>query len=185
MHERRFDPAQADKLDNPERRKWLPPGKVIERLGLQPGSIVADVGAGTGYFTLRIAEAVGAGGRVFAVDVASEMLERIRVKTESAQVANVSCILGEADATNLTDHSCDVVFMANVWHEFDDHKAVLAEAERILKPTGRLEILDWRADLDSPPGPPQAHRISDSYARAQIVGACFAVHAQDPIGQYS
>lgn len=185
MHDRRFNPAQADKLDDPERLKWLPPQELIERLDIHSGYSIADIGAGTGYFTIPFAERVDSTGCVFAVDVAPEMLERIRTKTVEKNVSNVRLAEGEAGATGLADSSCDLVFMANVWHEFDDHQMVLAEARRILNSKGRIAILDWRAELDSPPGPPRHHRISEDFARVQLAGADFAVLSRSAFGQYS
>ena len=160
MHERRFDPAMAGKLDAPERKTWLPVEAVLARLALQPDLAVADVGAGTGYFALPIAEVVGASGKVYAVDVEPQMLAKLQARVAESHTVNVHCVHGEASATNIPDSSCDLILMANVWHEFDSHSAVLGEAARILKPAGRIAILDWCADLDSPPGPPKAHRIA-------------------------
>lgn len=189
MHERRFRPSQMHRLEDPDRENWLPPGEILACLGLQPGFAVADIGAGTGYFTLPIAAAVGNAGRVFAVDVAPEMLVRLREKIARAGLTNVECIEAEASATPLAASSCDCAFLANVWHEFDDHAAVLAEARRILRPGGQIALLDWRPDADGAPGelarrggeplhgPPLEHRISPASARHSLTQAGFAPSA--------
>ena len=87
MHDRRFPASQAERLDNPERLLWLPPGDVLAALGVQIGATVADVGAGTGYFALPLSSAVGAAGKVYAVDGQSEMLAWIKGKLDQAEFA--------------------------------------------------------------------------------------------------
>jgi ubiquinone/menaquinone biosynthesis C-methylase UbiE len=175
MHERRFRPSQMHRLEDPDRLKWLPPDEILARFGFQPGWTVADVGAGTGYFTLPIARAVGSAGRVFAVDVSSEMLHRLRVRLAEAALANVECVEAEASATTLPAGSCDLVLLANVWHEFDDHAAVLAEARRILSPAGRIALLDWRPDVEPDHGPPLEHRIAPEAAAHSLARAGFSL----------
>ena len=148
MHERRFDPSRAHLLDDPERKKWLPPGEIIAALHLRQEESVVDIGAGTGYFAIPMAAAVGSAGHVFAVDVSAKMLERFRSRLTEAGVENVECVEGEASSTGLASGSADVVFMANVWHEFDDHAAVIGEARRLLRRGGRIAVLDWRPDAE-------------------------------------
>jgi ubiquinone/menaquinone biosynthesis C-methylase UbiE len=113
------------------------------------------------------------------------MLERIRGKLAEANVGNVECVEGEASATGLAPASCDVVFMANVWHEFDDHAAVLAEARRVLKDGGRIALLDWRPDVEPEHGPPIEHRIEAESARRALVEAGFRADAAGLAGKYS
>lgn len=182
MQERRFPISQVHKLEDPERRKWLPPKEVLRLLDIHADWIIADIGAGTGYFTLPMARLAAT---VFAVDVEPGMLARIEAKLIEAERNNVVCLQGEASSTGLTDSSCDCILMANVWHEFDDHTAVLAEATRILKPNGRLAVLDWRADFEAPPGPPQAHRIPNEVAQFAISDGGFRVHSVRHVGTYS
>ncbi len=185
MHERRFNPAQAHKLDAPERGTWLPVNEVLAQLALFPGMTIGDIGAGTGYFTLPMASAVGAAGRVYAVDVEPRMLELVQDKLTEFRTTNVQCVQGEASTTNLADAACDLVFMANVWHEFDSHPAVLKEVTRILKPGGRIAILDWCADLDSPPGPPKAHRIPKQDVCDLLAKSGFKALSMSHAGKFS
>jgi ubiquinone/menaquinone biosynthesis C-methylase UbiE len=185
MHEKRFDPSRAHLLDDPERKKWLPPGEVIAALDLHDGERVADIGAGTGYFALPIAAAAGHSGLVFAVDVAPEMLTRLRARLAESGVENVHCVEGSAASTGLGSECADVVFMANVWHEVDDQAAVLREAQRLLMPHGRIAILDWRPDVEPDHGPPAAHRIAASAARAALESAGLIVSFAGNIGRYS
>lgn len=156
MNERTFNAAGAHKLEDPDRQKWLPAGEVLAALGLRPGMAVADIGAGTGYFALPAARAVGPGGRIFAVDLQPEMLAKLRENL--AGLSNIQPVEGSAHKTTLTDACCDRVLMANVWHELDDHPGALAEVKRLLREEGRLAIVDWRTDVERPPGPPLEHR---------------------------
>lgn len=160
MNERTFSAADAHKLEDPERLKWLPPNEVIASLELEAGISVADIGAGTGYFTLPIARAVGSSGKVHAVDFQTAMLDLLGKKLlEPNAPTNVTLVHGTATHTTLPDKCVDFVFLANVWHEVDDHALVLKEAARLLRKNGRLAILDWRPNVQQPPGPPLEHRI--------------------------
>src|ERR1035441_5281369 len=97
MHDRRFPASQAERLDNPERLLWLPPADVIDALAIHTGETIADVGAGTGYFSLPLASAVGAAGKVYGVDGESEMLAWIKMKLDQAEFANIELIHAEAE----------------------------------------------------------------------------------------
>jgi len=161
MNDRVFKHTEAHKLEDPERPKWLPPAEVLSRLGITPGMKVADIGAGTGYFAIPIARAVGNSGQVIAVDLQPEMLEMLRRKLEIADApTNISLQQGSASSLPLGDASVELVLYANIWHELDDHDLALREAFRVLGSGGRIAILDWRKDKAPPPGPPQEHRIS-------------------------
>ncbi len=186
MNERTFHASQVHLLDDPERLQWLLPAEVIAPLPLRAGSVVADVGAGTGYFTLPLASAVGENGKVLAVDFQKEMLTRISQKLAQPNAPlNVELVEGDAIRTTLFTGSCDLVFMANLWHELDDYPAVLREATRILRQDGILAILDWRADRPSPPGPPAGHRVSADQAKTMLADHHWSVMSSQNIGQYS
>lgn len=160
MHDRLFNHSKAHKLEDPARRIWMPIDRVLEAMDLKPGTSVADIGAGTGYFAIPLAEKVAPDGKVFAVDVQQEMLDLLQNKLKAAgSPANIELRKGEANETTLSDGCVEIAFLANVWHEIDDLPSVLRELRRILTRSGRLTILDWRADVASPPGPPQEHRI--------------------------
>jgi ubiquinone/menaquinone biosynthesis C-methylase UbiE len=186
MHEKRFKHAQAHKLEDPERLISLPPAEVITRLELKPGMLVADIGAGTGYFSIPIAAEIMPGGRVTAVDVEPEMLAKLKAKLDLLDAPdNIDLVQGEATETTLAADSYDLVLMANVWHEIDDRRAALDEARRILHKTGLLAILDWRPDVDRPPGPRIEHRIPPDAARYELDQARWTVDAITNIGPYS
>jgi ubiquinone/menaquinone biosynthesis C-methylase UbiE len=185
MHDRRFNPSLAHRLDDPARLLWLPPDEVIAMLRVQPGDLVADIGAGTGYFTLPLAHALGSKGKVWAVDAQTEMLSLLKEKLDLAGVSNVEPVCAEGDRTEIPDAACTLVFLANVWHEFEDRNAVLREAQRILSPGGRVAILDWRTDVEPVHGPPLAHRIAAADAVRDMRHAAFEQLASAEVGRYS
>jgi ubiquinone/menaquinone biosynthesis C-methylase UbiE len=177
-----FRHQQAHKLDDPERQRWLPAAGVLERLAVRPGMSVADVGAGTGYLTLPMAQAVLPGGRVFAVDAQPEMLELIKAKVAELPITLVQ---GTAEHTTLLDACVDLALLANVWHEIDDRTAALVETRRILRPEGRMAIVDWRTDVEQPSGPPLSLRLSAVDVVASLRSAGWSVAEPETIGMYS
>ena len=185
MNERRFNAAHAHRLDDPARRAWLPPAEVLGAMALHSGETVADVGAGTGYFSLPLAQAVGPQGKVYAVDAQEEMLSLLRQKLDEFTLSIVELIHAEADNTGLPASCCDLVFAANIWHEFDDHAAVLRESSRVLKATGRIAILDWRTDVLPEHGPPPEHRLDSSHAVDALRSSGFQKVATANVGLYS
>jgi ubiquinone/menaquinone biosynthesis C-methylase UbiE len=186
MNERTFHASQAHRLDDPERLQWLPPDEIISHLQIKVGSTIADIGAGTGYFSLPFANAVGTAGKVFAVDLQKEMLAIIQKKlTGSGHPSNVMLVQGDASHTGLAKKSCDLVFMANLWHELDDHPEVLKESARILRADGILAIIDWRSDLLAPPGPPTEHRISTQEVQKTLRHNDWSILKAMTVGRYS
>ncbi len=183
MNDRTFHPSRAQRLEDPERLSSLPPGDAILKLQLHAGQTVADIGAGTGFFAIPFAGAVSPEGRVLAVDLQPEMLALLQEKLQRPGApANIELLEGDAARTNVPDAACDLAFLANLWHELDGHPAVLAEMARILKPGGRIAILDWRADIASPPGPPQDDRIPQSEVIAALERSGWSVLRSGPFG---
>jgi ubiquinone/menaquinone biosynthesis C-methylase UbiE len=185
MNERCFNAAHAHRLDDPARRAWLPPAAVLAAMALHSGETVADVGAGTGYFSLPLAQAIGPQGKVYAVDAQDEMFSLLRQKLDEFTLSIVELIRAEADNTGLPASSCDLVFAANVWHEFDDHTAVVREFARVLKAGGRIAILDWRTDVEPVAGPPLEHRLDSSHAMDALRFSGFQKVATANVGLYS
>ena len=186
MNEKVFNPRDIHKLEDPERLAWLPPQEVVALLGLAAGMRVADIGAGSGYFALPFARAIGPDGRLFAVDFQPEMLEFLRAKLIAPGApGNIECAEGSGGSTGLPDASCDLVFVANVWHELDDRAAALEEAARILRRPGRIAILDWRSDLLQPPGPPPHHRIGQEETAATLESHGWTIRAATAVGRFS
>jgi len=185
MNNRRFDASQAHRLDAPERLAWLPPAEVVSALAVRAGDTIADIGAGTGYFSIPLAAAAGSQGKVYAVDAQSEMLAHLRQKLRDGAGSKIELVHAEADATGLRGACCTLVFMANVWHEFPDRASVLQESRRILKAGGRIAILDWRPDVEREAGPPLEHRISARDALDELCSAGFMRTTHANTGKYS
>lgn len=185
-NERTFQARDAAKLDDPSRLAYLPPDEAAATLGLMPGMVIADIGAGTGYFSIPFARRIGPLGRVFAVDLQPEMLQLLDAKLETADDrGGIELLEGTASETHLPDSSCDLAFLANIWHELDDRECVLAEAARILRTGGKVAILDWRLDVSGPPGPPAEHRVSRAEVESLLTRRRWTVEHSSSFGSCS
>lgn len=140
------------------RPKWQKPERVLRALGVRRGQVVADVGAGPGFWTLPLARRVGPGGHVFALDPEPAALDVLRRRLAKARVRNVTPVLNDDTAPMLPDRACDLAVIVNVYHHFAEPAAFLKRVARCLKPGGRLVNIDW-ADRDTPKGPPARRRI--------------------------
>ena len=157
----------ADWLDRPEREEEEAPSKAIALLQLRPGDVVADVGAGSGYMTVRLARTVGPAGRVLAVDIQPEMIERLTDRMRAEMVTNVTAILGAADDPKLPPGSVDLELMVDVYHELAAPQRMLQHLRSALKPGGRLVLLEYRKEDPSIPIR-EEHKMSVADAKAEI-----------------
>jgi len=164
-----FSPDKAAILDEPGREVWQRPDDVVARLGLGPGAVVADIGAGTGYFAGRLSRAVGPGGKVFAVEVQAAFAEMLKKKAAAEGLANVQVVLGTPKDPSLPA-KVDLAIFVNVYHELGDPLSMLVAVRKSLKPQGRVVIIDWRPDPDVP-GPPPEERVRDDTVIAEALGA--------------
>ena len=126
-------------LDNPLRRLIQPPSELIEKLAINPNDIVVDFGCGPGYYTIELAKKAK---RVVAVDLSSEMLKKAQNKAEKAGVKNIKFLQSKGTNIQLEDSSVDMVLLVTVYHEVGESEAVLKEFNRILKPEGKLIIVE-------------------------------------------
>lgn len=157
-HHHDFDAFVARQLD-PGRDRWQQRRRVLKTLGVRRGSVVADVGAGPGFFTLPIARAVGPRGHVYAVDPDPRILEVLRGRLTKSGLRNVSPVLGRGDDPHVPPGSCDVVLIVDTYHHFPDGPAFLRRAARALRPGGRLANVDFQK-RETPVGPPVDHRVA-------------------------
>jgi len=124
------------------RDDWEKPQEVMDVLGIKAGTVVADVGAGEGYFTFHLASRVGTTGKVYAEDILDDRLEKIRSRAVSEKLTQIETIRGETDDPRLPTEQIDVVLISNAYHEMRDHDKMLQGIFRALKPGGLLAIID-------------------------------------------
>ena len=163
---RSFDDVDywASVFDDPKRAEWQKPSELVAALGIRGGQSVADLGAGTGYFSRYLAAAVGERGTVFAVETEPNMVARLRERSESERTANVVPILASFDNPRLPPAAVDLVLVVDTYHHIDDRLAYLRRLARVLRRGGRIAIVDWEK-RDLPVGPPMDHKL----AREQVI----------------
>jgi ubiquinone/menaquinone biosynthesis C-methylase UbiE len=154
-------------LDRAEREMEEAPEKALDALAIKKGSTVADIGAGSGYFTVRLSQRVGASGRVFATDLQPEMLHLLRARLAERGIANVSLIQGAIDDPKLPALSIDLALLVDVYHEFSAPQAMLRRIREALKPAGRLVLLEYRKEDPNVPIRFE-HKMSIAEAKAEV-----------------
>jgi ubiquinone/menaquinone biosynthesis C-methylase UbiE len=147
--------AGADWLVREEREKYEQPENVLDALKIEPGMTVADIGAGVGYFSLRIAGRVGPNGKVLSVDIQPEMLDLLKKNRDRAGISNVDLILGTETDPRLKPDSVDLTLMVDVYHEFQFPEEMMAGIRTALKRQGRLVLVEYRGEDPSVPIKPE------------------------------
>jgi ubiquinone/menaquinone biosynthesis C-methylase UbiE len=145
-------------FDDPARDAWQRPDDVVRALALRAGAWVADLGAGTGYFSRRLSEAVGREGVVFAVDTEPNLVAYIRSRAERERTPNVIPVLASPSNPRLPRASCDLVLIVDTYHHIDDRVAYFRDLRRVLRPGGRVAIVDWQKRA-APVGPEMEHKL--------------------------
>jgi predicted methyltransferase len=156
---RLFPPSDLGLLDAPDRDLWQRPDQIMDAMGIADGSVVADIGAGSGWFTIRLARRVGPQGLVYAEDVQKEMLTAISRRVGREGLVNVQPRLGLNNDPRLPPNSLDAALMVDTYHEMENRVAVLSSLARSLKPQGRLGVVDFKLD-GTGPGPDAEERVS-------------------------
>jgi len=159
--------AGAAWLERPEREQEEAPGKAIAALNIRPGQAIADIGAGSGYYTLRLADAVGPQGRVYATDIQPEMLALIKKKIDARSPGNVELILGAETEARLPAAAIDMALMVDVYHELAQPQAFLRSLKTALRPDGRLVLIEFRKEDASVPIRAE-HKMSVREARMEL-----------------
>lgn len=157
-------------LDRPDRDEREQPERVLDALHLSGDMIVADVGAGTGYFTVRLAPRVG---HVYATELSPEMLRLLDARIRRDHLSNVQLVTATATDAKLPPRCCDLVLLVDVYHELTDPPAVMAGIRRALKPTGRLVLLEYRGE-DIELGIKSDHKMTLSKIRSELEPMGFA-----------
>jgi arsenite methyltransferase len=159
-------------LEDPGRDAWQLPDQVIENLGLHQGDEVADLGAGSGYFTVRLAREVGPGGKVYAVDIDPKMLDYIDRRAQEEKLDNIQTILADPDNPKLGSQSVDLIFICDVLHHIHDRDKYYPKLYRALRPSGRLVDIDFQK-RKLPVGPPIEMKIDKKDCIKEIEAAGF------------
>jgi SAM-dependent methyltransferase len=175
-HQHSFSGAEqwAHVFDDPSRDAWQKPHEVIEALALKPDAIIADIGSGTGYFTVRLANMVPQ-GRVYGVDIEPDMVKYLSDRAKREKRDNVVAIAGAPGDPRLPEKA-DLILMVNVFHHIEDRAAYFRKLQAFLNPGGRIAIIDYR--LDSPDGPPKSARLAPESVIGELKGAGYALAQQ-------
>ena len=168
--ERRFDPKDKYGLISSDRQARWDPKHFVSRFGPLDGLVALDLGSGPGFWTLPLAERVGSGGQVIALDVSEEMLKTLVERQPPAQVHTMQ---GELPKIDLPDASVDFIWAAFIYHEVENPEKLALEMSRVLRENGRAAILDWRPEAHGQSGPPRHHRIPSAKVIEQLVQAGF------------
>ena len=157
----------ADWLTRSERAAEEHPEEALDAIGIRAGQVVADVGAGVGYFTEKLARRVGPQGRVYANDIQPAMLEQLRKNMRMLGVGNVTTVVGAEDDPHLPEGALDLVLLVDVYHEFSKPQAMLRKIRESLKTGGRLVLLEYRKEDPKVPIR-EEHKMSVSQVRAEL-----------------
>ena len=151
--------AYMKALEDPKRDEYQKPHEVLSALNIKPGETIADIGAGTGYFTFRLAHHVGDKGKVYAVDVSADMVRHINRRIRETKSANVVSILADLDDPLLPDRSVNRFFICDVWHHVENQTKYLSLMKKMLKPGGEIVMIDFHKK-ELPFGPPLQMKIA-------------------------
>jgi ubiquinone/menaquinone biosynthesis C-methylase UbiE len=170
--------AGADWLDRPERVNEEEPDRALDVLMIPKGAVVADVGAGSGYMTVKLSGRVGPAGKVYANDVQPEMLRLLGLRLKKDNITNVTLVQGDVDNPRLPSDTLDLELLVDVYHEFSAPQIMLKHLREALKPAGRLVLLEYRKEDPSIPIRPE-HKMSVADARLEVEAEGYALSKVD------
>jgi predicted methyltransferase len=175
-HQHSFGDAEkwSHVFDDPKRDAWQKPHQVIQALALRPDAVVADIGAGTGYFAVRLANMVSK-GRVYGVDVEPGMVKHLAERAKREKRVNLVAVAGAPDDPRLPEKA-DLILLVDVYHHIEERERYFRRLQASLKPGGRVAIIDFR--LDSPEGPPKAARVAPEKVSAELKAAGYRLANQ-------
>lgn len=159
QHTRLFRPEDLGQLEGPDRDEWQRPDKIMDALGIGEGSVVADLGAGSGWFTIRLARRVGPNGLVYAEDIQRLMLQAIARRVHGMGLLNVKTWLGTPLDPGLPPRAMDAVLIVDAYHELEEPVVLLRNLATSLKPDGVVGIVNFTTDGGGP-GPPMEERVN-------------------------
>ncbi|MCI0641701.1 MAG: class I SAM-dependent methyltransferase [Gemmataceae bacterium] len=159
----------ASWLERTEREKEEHASKLLPPLKIKPGDAVADIGAGSGFYTMKLADAVGPKGKVYAVDIQPEMLDIIKKRVKAANVTNVELVHNTVTELKLPANSIDLMFLVDVYHEFSHPFEMTEEMVKALKPGGRVVFVEFRLEDEKVPIL-EVHRMSEKQVKREMAG---------------
>ncbi len=166
--------AGASWLERPERDAEENPQAAVEALGLKPGMVVCDLGAGSGYYSIRMAQKVGAQGKVYAVDIQPGMIKLLERRIKDEKIKNVVPVLSTATDPKLPDNEIDLMILVDVYHEFDQPQLMLKKIRKSLKEDGRLVLLEFRKEDPKVPIR-EEHKMSIKQVKAEMEAEGFEI----------
>jgi len=169
-------------FEDPERNEWQRPSKVVRVAGIFEGDTVADIGAGTGYFTQVLSRAVGKPGKVFAVDIEPKLVEHIRQR-EDLGPAEIVTVLADPDDPKLPGGELDIIVIVNTWHHIDGRMKYVKKLRQALGTEGRVVIIDWR-EGELPMGPPPDSKLSRDAVVAEFDEAGWSLETESVLLPY-
>src|SRR3990172_2436528 len=158
-------------FDDPKRDAWQKPHEVIQALALKPDAVIADIGSGTGYFSVRFAHMVPK-GRVYGVDTEPDMVKYLAERAKRERLTNITSVAGAPDDPRLPE-KVDLILLVDVFHHIDNRERYFQKLRASLKPGGRIAIIDFR--MDSPDGPPKSARIAPDRVKAELKSAGYTL----------
>jgi len=161
-------------LERPEREDEEAPSKALDALDLKPGMVVADIGAGSGYYSSRISKRIGPTGRVYATDIQPGMIEILERRIKAEGLTNVTPILGGMDDPRLPPRSIDLAIMVDVYHELQQPQVFLQRLKETFKPGGRLVLLEFRKE-DATVPILEVHKMSVAEVKAELEAEGFVL----------
>lgn len=183
QHTRLFPPENLGLLEGPDRDVWQRPDRIMDELRIAEGSVVGDLGAGSGWFTVRLASRVGPNGKVYAEDIQPEMFSAIKLRVQREGWRNVVPVLGTASDPRFPNEALDAVLIVASYYEMDDPVVLLHNVARALKPTGLLGIVDFTKEGFGP-GPPMEERVDPEQIVRDAEAAGLKLHSRPDILPY-
>lgn len=178
--------SPASTIRGMETAQFISPERIVSYLDIQPGSVVADFGSGSGHYTMPLARRAGPEGKVYAFDILPQAVDLVRSQSRLTHLLNIDAIradLEEPHGTHLKDGVCDLVLVSSILHQADDKAAILTEASRVLKPGRSLALIEWDETAVAG-GPPREMRIPKSKAKDIIQAAGFVLDREFEAGSH-
>jgi predicted methyltransferase len=183
QHTRLFRPENLGELEAPVRDEWQRPDKIMDALGVAEASVVADLGAGSGWFTIRLADRVGPNGKVFAEDIQRPMIQAIKVRVERMGLKDrVTTVLGTANDPRLPE-PVDAVLIVDAYHEMENPVLLLRNVAKSLKPKGRIGIVQHTKDGGGP-GPAMDERVDPEVVIRDAQAAGLVLRSRETFLKY-